>query len=186
VPRLSTDRAVTPLVGTVLLVAVCVALAGTVGLAIQATSTPDTPPRVRFEVTADARGRIALTHMGGDSLDVNGMQVRVRVDGTPLDHQPPVPFFASRGFGSGPTGPFNSRSPDEWSTGERASFRVAATNDPRIDPGSRVEVSVYANDHRIWHSVATATTTAPAVSRPRPRRHHRPWRRPTRVRGRRS
>jgi hypothetical protein len=94
-----------------------------------------------------------------------------------------VPFFAARGFRGGPTGPFNSRSPDEWSAGERAGFRIASTNDPRVTQGSRVEVSVVADGVLVWRE----TVTAGAVSPRRPRSQSRPPRsRPRAARGRRS
>lgn len=180
-PR-DSGRAVTPLVGVVVLVAVCVALAGTVGVVLQSVATPpDPPPSARLDVTASADGRVAITHRGGDALDVGTLRVRVVVDGTPLDHQPPVPFFAARGFRGGPTGPFNSRSPNEWSAGERAGFRIASTNEPLVTTGSRVEVSVIAGGVLVWQE----TVTARAVSRRRPRsRSHRPRLRPRAVRGR--
>lgn len=93
--------------------------------------------------------RVALEHRGGDDLDVRELRVRVRIDGAPLDRQPPVPFFSASGFRPGPTGPFNSASDPVWRPGETASFRIASTNDPTPEPGDRIEVTVTLGDRRI-------------------------------------
>jgi len=86
--------------------------------------------------------RITLTNRGGNAVDVGRLTVRVRVDGTPLTHQPPVPFFSARGFHSGPTGPFNAGADPTWEPGERASFRLASTNRPSVGAGDRVTVEL--------------------------------------------
>jgi hypothetical protein len=97
----------------------------------------------RFAVRADAAAdRIAVTHEGAEPLAVEGLDVTVAVDGDELAHQPPVPFFASRGFASGPSGPFNAAAEGPWKPGETGAFVVAATNDPGIAPGDPVSVTV--------------------------------------------
>jgi FlaG/FlaF family flagellin (archaellin) len=135
-------RGLSTVVGVVLIVALTVLAATTVG--VVTTLDPGTVvPTTRLSVSADAGSdRIALTHRSGDTLDVSELSVLVAVDGEPLDRQPPVPFFAARGFESGPTGPFNAASPADWSAGQRASFRIASTNAPRLSPGDHVEVTV--------------------------------------------
>jgi FlaG/FlaF family flagellin (archaellin) len=137
-------RAVSSAVGVVLLVGVTVLVAATVGTV--ATVDPGgTVPVAHLTLSADAESdRVALTHEGGETLNVTALSVTVSVDGTSLDHQPPVPFFAATGFESGPTGPFNVASDDDWSAGETAGFRLASTNDPQLTAGTRVEVTVAA------------------------------------------
>lgn len=143
-------RAVSSLVGTVLLVALALAAAGAVGAAT--LDVGPGAPGVRAALTLDVDAttdRVVLVHEGGDPIDVAGLRVRVSVDGDPLVYQPPVPFFVARGFRAGPTGPFNVAAEGPWTAGETASFRVASTNDPAIDPGTTVRVRVYADDRPV-------------------------------------
>lgn len=151
-----TERAVTPVVGIALLLVVTAVLAGTLVLAVdRAPSEP--PPSAAFDATADAgTDRIAVTHLSGDAVDTRSVEIEVTVDGTPLARQPPVPFFAADGFRSGPTGPFNPAGGTTWRAGTTASFRLATTNAPRIDPGDRIRIRVYAGDAL----VGAASTTA--------------------------
>jgi flagellin-like protein len=151
------SRALSPVVGTVTLIAVVVLAATAVG-ALVTVETPATSPVAQFSVTADAgTDRIALTHEGGDTVAVSALSVSVTVDGRPLAHQPPVPFFAARGFESGPTGPFNSASDDDWSAGERATVSLASTNSPRLAPGASVEVRL-STDRGVVAAVETTAT----------------------------
>lgn len=153
-----TDRAVSTVVGVAALLAVTVALAAGAGLALQeaaSTAPAEGPPQVRMELSAEPDGTVALAHAGGDSLDVRDLRVWVAVDGEPLAHQPPVPFFSARGFVSGPTGPFNVASDPAWTAGETAGVRVASTNSPTVGPGSRVTVRLYADDHLVFEGTTT-------------------------------
>jgi len=138
-------------VGTVLVVAVVVMLAAAVagGLALGGSPAPaEPPPTAAFSMSASG-DRITLVHRAGDPLDVRAVDVRIRVDGDPLDRQPPVPFFSAPGFRAGPTGPFNSAADPTWSAGEAASLRIAATNEPVPEPGSTVEVAVVVDGVRV-------------------------------------
>jgi len=136
------DRGVSSVVAVAVLLAVTVAAGAAVG-AVVSTGTADRVPTARLSLSADAGAdRIALTHEGGETLSVENLTVSVRVGGQPLTHQPPVPFFAATGFESGPTGPFNSAADPNWTAGERAAVRLAATNSPALDPGDRVSVTV--------------------------------------------
>jgi FlaG/FlaF family flagellin (archaellin) len=148
------SRAVSSVVGTVLLAAIAVLAATTVG--VVATVDPGAvTPTARLSASADAdANRIALTHVSGDTLAVSELSLTVTVDGEELDRQPPVPFFAAHGFESGPTGPFNVASENEWAAGETATLRLASTNDPTLSSGSRVEVTV-ATDAGVVASVET-------------------------------
>jgi flagellin-like protein len=150
-------RGLSPVVGSLLLVALTVGLAATVGTVALQTDTADPPPRVRLSAAADAAtDRITVTHEGGDSVAVDRLRMRVTVAGDPLAHQPPVPFFAASGFHSGPTGPFNTATDGEWVAGQTAGLRLASTNDPLLDPGDPVTVVLYHGDYRI----ASLETTA--------------------------
>jgi FlaG/FlaF family flagellin (archaellin) len=142
------SRALTP-VAVVLLVAVTVLLAvgvGTATLEVAQLSSPAPTATIALDATAD---RVVLTHRGGDPIDVGELRVVVAVNGEPLRNQPPVPFFSAAGFRPGPTGPFNAATPDEWTAGTSASFRIAGTNDPTPAPGDRMTVRLVVDDQPI-------------------------------------
>jgi flagellin-like protein len=149
-PAVYSTRALSPVVGVVLMVFITLTLASAVAVgAFDAVQRTDVP-QVRFEATADAStGQVALVHAGGDAVDVRALRVVVSIDGTPLARQPPVPFFSASGFMPGPTGPFNAAADSTWTAGERASVRLAGTNQPRLTAGSHVVVELYAEDVRI-------------------------------------
>lgn len=134
-------RAVSSVVGTVALLGVVV-VAGAAVFAAAPAAEPATVPTTRLSLTAEAGpDRVALTHEGGDTLTVAALDVAVQVNGAPLTHQPPVPFFSATGFESGPTGPFNSAHSGRWRAGETATLRLASTN-TQLDPGDGVSVTV--------------------------------------------
>ena len=151
-------RAISPALGTVLLALIAVALAGVLTTTVGTAALPTAEPEfVAMTATATADGEITLTHDGGEPIDVREIDVRVRVDGTGLTEQPPVPFFSTSGFEPGPTGPFNSAADPRWTAGEQASFVVAGTNEPTLDPGEEVVVELRRDDR----PVARARTTVP-------------------------
>lgn len=162
--RTGTDaRAISPVLGVVLLTALTVLAAAAVFAAV-VVAPPDPAPVATFGAEADATGEIRVTHRGGDAVAPGDLRVRVRVDGEPLAEQPPVPFFAAPGFESGPTGPFNSATAGEWRAGRTASLRVADTNEPTLSRGATVELRLYAGDDRIalLRTAVQAASTASA------------------------
>ena len=158
-PAHGMDRAVSPVVGVALLALLTVLLALSVSTAVPSLSG-EPPPAAQLSVTANASAdRVSITHNGGDRLDVTELRVTVAVDGRELDRQPPVPFFAARGFRSGPTGPFNTASPNDWGAGQTASFRIATTNHPTIDRGATVSVTVATDRTVLLETTTTARHT---------------------------
>lgn len=150
-------RATSSVVGVVLLVALTIA-----GVAAVSAAFPDAPaepaPVVDFRLAADAtEDSITITHVAGDDLDVADLRLDVSVDGEALVHQPPVPFFAARGYVSGPTGPLNHAGGTTWRAGQSGTLRIATTNAPRPDPGDRVSVTVAADRAVVADLDATAT-----------------------------
>jgi hypothetical protein len=125
---------------------VALVLAVVVGTAVGGAALGALPadrPTVAATLAVDpAADRLTLTHRAGEAVDVRRLTVEVSVDGRPLAHQPPVPFFAARGFRAGPTGPFNARADPVWTAGERATLRLAATNRPALAPGVEVTVAL--------------------------------------------
>lgn len=150
------ERAVASPVAVALLLLVVVAAAGLLGAAgLRVADTPPAPEPVAIDASVSPSGTVVVTHRAGPTLDVRDLDVRVSVDGTPLDRQPPVPFFSARGFGPGPTGPFNSASDPRWSAGESASFRIAGTNDPPVTPGATVVIALLYRDQPTGRATAT-------------------------------
>jgi hypothetical protein len=151
-------RGSAPIVGVVVLLAVGIALGGVVAAGAEAVATAtDTDlgderaseaPSIAVSLELDG-DTIAVTHEAGPDLRVSRVRVVVTVDGTPLNHQPPVPFFAARGFRAGPTGPFNVASDGVWTAGETGTVRVASTNSPEPEPGRTVSVAIYVGDERV-------------------------------------
>ncbi|MFC4359552.1 type IV pilin [Halobium salinum] len=144
-------------VGVALLLALTVVTAGSVGAVLvdRAASTVGEPaPTVALSLSVEG-DRLTVTHEGGAALDTRRLRLVVTVDGEPLAHQPPVPFFSARGFAPGPTGPFNVAADQGLTAGESAGFVVAGTNSPALEPGSTVEVAIY----REGTPVATLTAT---------------------------
>ena len=133
------SRASTTPVAVALLVAITVLTAASVAVALPTLPSEPEPHRA---VSADAteNGRVTLLLRSGPSIDVRNLDVRVTVDDTELRHQPPVPFFAARGFRGGPTGPFNVADDATWSVGETAGFRVASTNHPALRDADTVKI----------------------------------------------
>ncbi|MWG34644.1 type IV pilin [Halomarina oriensis] len=152
-------RALTPVVGVLLLVAITVVLVGVLSATLVAgvgTTDLSPPATASMDCSADAEAdRLTLTHRGGETLTPATLRVRVSVNGVPLARQPPVPFFASEGFESGPTGPFNSAWSRRWTAGTSASLALAGTN-PRLDAGDVVRV-------RLWHD-ASLVADCPATA----------------------
>lgn len=150
------SRALAPVLGAVLLVGVTVLLAVALTVAVSGFALPASSDPVVIEASADAAtNRVTLEHVAGPALDVGALSIRVEVDGEPLTHQPPVPFYAATGFNGFPTGPFNPSTDSTWDLGETASFRVASTtNDPPLTPGAELSVTVV----RDGQLVARATT----------------------------
>ncbi|MFB6301018.1 MAG: type IV pilin [Halobacteriales archaeon] len=149
----SADRGTSPVLGVVLLVALTTVLAVVVGgtvLQLPADVGPDSVTPVTLSVTVNATTQtVRFVHEGGRPLDVRTLRIRIAVDGTSLRYQPPVPFFAARGFRAGPTGPFNQAADPMWTTAETTAFRLASTNAPTITPDATVVIDIYQRDTRI-------------------------------------
>lgn len=141
----------------VLLTGLTVAIAASVGAVVTAQPA-DPPPVADLELSVDAgTDRIAVHHGGGEAVPTDGISVRVRVDGESLAFQPPVPYFAARGFRAGPTGPFNPATAGDWQAGETASVRLASTNAPTIHEGDRVRIKIGTERAVLAELAATAT-----------------------------
>ena len=135
------SRASTTPVAVVLFVAITVLAAASVAVALPALPSEPEPHRA-VSAEATESGRVTLLLRSGPSVDVRNLDIRVTVDGQELRHQPPVPFFAARGFRGGPTGPFNVAADATWSVGETAGFRIASTNQPALRPGDTAKISL--------------------------------------------
>jgi flagellin-like protein len=150
------QRGAIPVIGVILLLAITVLSAATVGLVVSSPPS-EPPPTASFELSADGEsGEIELTHLGGDAIDLGEVSLRISIDGKRLEKQPPIPFFSASGYESGPTGPFNRASPNEWAAGETATLTVASTNEPELSPGDTVRVQLFTDTGTIVDLTETA------------------------------
>lgn len=152
------SRAVSPVLGVLLLTAITVVIAGVAGV-VALEMTPGPAPRQPVELSASANatsGRIALVHESGPTLDVREIELRIAVDGTRLRYQPSLPFYSATGFASFPSGPFNPAADPRWERGERASLEVTGSNDPALSPGVTVRIELYRGDLPIARVETTA------------------------------
>ncbi|MCH7660057.1 MAG: type IV pilin N-terminal domain-containing protein [Euryarchaeota archaeon] len=149
------NRAISPVIGIVLLAACTVLLSVTVGAMAFAyePSKPASVVVISGEVDAP-ENEITLTLERGGPLDVHELSLVVLVDGTELETQP-VPGSSSGLIGF-PSGPFNTQSDSTWDTHESVGFTLASNNPPHPEPGSTVEIRIFENDLPI----ATVETTA--------------------------
>jgi hypothetical protein len=156
-------RAVAPVAGVVLLLAIVVvatALVGTMVLHVDGESTPTVRPDYDGTITADRSGdddqRVVLGHGGGPDLDLTELRIVVRVPAhgrqTTLEPLPLGPDGLDTDEFVGHDlvdrrkeylrGPIVD--PDgTWSVGERISFRLKhGPEGVRLSPGDRVRVLV--------------------------------------------
>lgn len=147
-------------VAVVLLLAVTVLTAGAVAMALP-TVPGEPPPQRVIAVDASTDGRVTLTLVSGDPIDVEDATVRVSVDDEPLRHQPDVPYFATTGFYGTPTGPFNVFADPEWDVGESGTLRIAGTNEPRPTVGDSLTVRVVVDGQTVAAAETTVETAAP-------------------------
>lgn len=83
-----TDRAVSPVIGVVLLVGITVLLAATIAaLVLGMGSTPAVAPHVDWQFELDENSTLTITHGGGDSVDGGNVRVvgEAVTDGLTLD-----------------------------------------------------------------------------------------------------
>lgn len=150
-------RAVAPVTAVVLLTGCTVLIAAALGVTVIDDVDLTPAPQAAISVTANAdTNRLLFLHRTGDTLDVERLALRIEIDGRPLEHQPPVPFFAATGFHGGPSGPLNSAGDGTWTVGERASIRLAGTNSPTLSPGSRVTVRIFSSGKPVTMAETTA------------------------------
>ncbi|MGM0606443.1 MAG: type IV pilin [Halobacteriota archaeon] len=75
------DSAVSPVIGTILMVAITVILAAVIGTFVLGFGDDiDSTPNSKLDVSNDSASTVTLTHNGGDQLDLS--EVTVLVDGT--------------------------------------------------------------------------------------------------------
>lgn len=150
-------RAVSPVVGTLVLIALVVLLATIVAVGASTWSLESGGPTAAFDLSVDGdRSAVTIEHEGGEPIDVERLSVTISVEGEELAEQPPVPFVGAPGFDGSPDGPFNSAADSTWQAGDRVGLVVAGTNAPGIDAGDTVTVTLAVDGNR----VATLETTA--------------------------
>ncbi|MXV61358.1 type IV pilin [Natronorubrum sp. JWXQ-INN-674] len=146
-----------PVVGVLVLIVLTVLLVTIVAVGASTLTLESGGPTAAFDLTADSgTSEITIEHVAGDRIDVEELSVTVAVNDDPLAAQPPVPFVGATGFDGAPRGAFNAEADPEWRVGEQVGFTVAETNDPGIDAGDSVTVTLAVDGYR----VAALETTA--------------------------
>lgn len=155
--RAGRTRAISPLVGTVVLLAITLCLVAVIAAGLTTWSL-ESSSTAAFDLSVDGdAGTIVLEHVAGDAIDVRELSLTIAVDGTELSSQPSVPFVGTNGFYGAPTGPFNGASDPKWQAGERAGLTVASTNSPGLESGDSVTVRLAVDGQLIAELEADAT-----------------------------
>lgn len=151
-------RALSPAIGTILLIAITVALAGVVLLLTYGgTPAQGPPPRASFDLSASASDRtVVIEHGGGDPVDVSALEVIIQIDGEPIPHQPPVPFESEAGFRAH-WGPFHEWADQEWTPGTEAGLELSAANGAALEPGVPVSVDLVVEESTVARLETTAS-----------------------------
>ncbi|MFC6905625.1 type IV pilin N-terminal domain-containing protein [Halalkalicoccus tibetensis] len=149
-------RAISPVIGVVLLIACTIGLSAVVGVMAFAYEPAQPASIVVVGGEADAAAdRITLTLERGGPLDMRELSLAVAIDGDPLETQPS--YGSQRGLSGYPNGALNPGTDSEWNQGESTSFVIAGTtNGPHPEPGSAVTVRL----HEDGLPIATVETTA--------------------------
>ena len=76
---ISEKRAVSPVIGVILMVAITVILAAVIGTFVLGLGdqVSTTSPQAQFTFDSDGAGNVTITHDGGDTIDANNLDVRV-------------------------------------------------------------------------------------------------------------
>lgn len=147
------NRAIAPVVGVLTLLVLVTALGGVVAAVVPGTADGTDHLSAALDLEVHEAGddwALRLTHTGGDPLELERLDLVVRIDEVELLHQPDVPFFNIRGFANGPRGVFNIGADGTWQAGQSGSFTIlTSSNQPAIEPGDTVVVSVYFDDRLI-------------------------------------
>jgi len=75
----SNEKAVSPVIGVMLMIVVTVVLAAAVSSFASSTKTQDAAPQATFKIasTSQADGYIQLDHLGGDILSMSGVKILI-------------------------------------------------------------------------------------------------------------
>lgn len=135
----------------IVMLTLAVVVAGSTGAVVLSLTTGSQPPATdTFELAVQQNGGVRLTYQQGPPLSVDRLRLIIRIDGTRLAEQPPIPFFAADGFRGGPIGPFNAAATGRWRPGEIAGVQIASTNEPVPEPGKILSVTLYRDQDRLW------------------------------------
>lgn len=71
------ERAVSPVIGVILMVAITVILAAVIGVFVLefGSSVSDSPPTVQFDMTVDSDNKAKILHEGGDVFEADSVSI---------------------------------------------------------------------------------------------------------------
>jgi flagellin-like protein len=72
------DRAVSPVIGVILMVAITVILAAVIGTFVLGLGdSVESAPQASFDFSVDSSDNVQIRHRGGDNIDPNNVEIRV-------------------------------------------------------------------------------------------------------------
>ena len=142
------ERAVSPVIGVILMVAITVILAAVIGTFVLGLGdSVETAPQASISVTDASDDEITLEHRGGDALVADNTEFVVRVDGSNVLSGHALSDDNVTGVG------------DEFRTGDQALIDMSDTGfDEEINVGE--DVTVVLVDKETGDQVSSSTTTA--------------------------
>ena len=117
------DRAVSPVIGVILMVAITVILAAVIGTFVLGLgdSLGDNQPSAQLNVDFDGDETVTISHNGGDALNINDL--RVTVEGDDVDD------------------PFDDLESDQFRVGDSVSFNPTETGEiSSVESGNQIRI----------------------------------------------
>lgn len=154
------SRGIAPVIGVVAMLAVVTTLAGVVAAVVPGVVDDTEPAQATIDLEVSENGEtweLTFYHRGGDSLDLEQLDVVLHINDVRLEEQPNIGELNPRGgFQPMPQGVFNPSTGDNWRTGSSGTI-VTATDGPAIAPGDRIVAVWYQDGHPVAESRAIAS-----------------------------
>lgn len=84
------EKAVSPVIGVILMVAITVILAAAIGSSVFSKGTAEAAPQANLNMKANDLKGIAIEHLGGDTINFNNTKITMRNDAGTVDYKNPV------------------------------------------------------------------------------------------------
>lgn len=152
------SRGIAPIVGVLAMLAVVTTLGGVVAAVVPGVVDSTSVEPISIDLEHKSGDELVYTLKGGSAVDVNELELRILVNGVPLEFQPTVPSRNNHGFRGGPSGAFHAWGTTTWEPGATASLQVGGENVPTIEHGDTITTEFYLDGQLI---AETSTTASP-------------------------